>query len=126
MSRNPYVTPVDFSQKLEAALDEEREAHAQSRAALATANVKLEAVGELPGKWRGSEWRSGFARYRELQCATDLEATLASTGPSLREKVGKALQVIRAREIEMDDGSTDYVVGLSNAADLVQAALDGE
>ena len=103
------------------ALHQEIEAHAQTKAALTAAEAKLEAVGELAGKWRG---------YPDLafsivdRFARDLQTALDSTGPSLRERVAKA--VADVRECEQGAGDTDYTLGLSHAADLVQAALEGE
>lgn len=113
------------------ALHQEIEAHAQTKAALAAATGRLEAVEELPGKWNEeathldhpAPFAQGAKTVKE-QLAAQLTAALASTGPGLRERVEKALKDIRERaDANM---STEFGDGLTDAADLVQAALDGE
>ncbi len=129
---------VDLMDQCGGALLEEQAAHAQTRAALAAAEAKAEAVGGLPGKWdclpsaKAAEGLS-TAEFRQVRdtyafCASDVEDALASLGPSLRERVEGALTEIRAVAGRMQANVSKgepKAYGLNRAADLVQDALEG-
>lgn len=106
------------------------EAYRITEAALAAANGKLEEVAGLPGKWRVAQERA-FLRQHGGECADELEAALASPGPSLWERVAKALATLRLNAEEWEGDSTigvscSVAAGIRECADLVQAALEGE
>ena len=122
---------VDLIGQCEAALAEEQDAHVQTKSALDAATAKVEAVEGLPGRLRQVdrqknpydpaqvEWGRGLC-----DAAHDLEVALASPGPSLRERVEKAEAAIQG--LASGDYNAERAYSFGVAADLVQAALDGE
>ena len=116
---------------------------AMEKTALAAATGRLEEVGKLPGEWgekysgkepdpsypdQDLETKTAIAlnagRCVALLCGKDLTAALASTGPSLRERVEEAEAAIRG--LASGDYNAERAYSLGVAADLVQAALEGD
>ena len=144
MTRVTKAELVDLIGQCEAALVEEQDAHAQTKAARDAATGRFEEIGELVGKWRerlgGVPGEIGPAKEHaekvielvngaRATCASDLRIALASTGPSLRERVEGALTEVRAVAGRMQANAPAgeaKAYGLNRAADLVQAALEGE
>ncbi len=125
---------VDLMDQCGGALLEEQAAHAQTRAALAAAEAKVEAVGELLGKWARADVltvgkshviaNSGVVKGAVDLLSAEICTALASPGPSLRERVENAVAAIQGRASGDYNAERAYSYGV--AAGLVQAALNGD